>query len=70
VPLVVCVGGNFGVGFSNTTYIGKVGIDYHFVALLEVYLVTLVLLRGNSFSEKFVRFPFFVFIDFVISSSL
>ena len=29
MSLVVCVGSNFGAGFSNTTYIGKVGIEYH-----------------------------------------
>ena len=55
------MGGNFGVGFSNTTYIGKVGIDYRFVALLEVYLVTVVFLRDKSLSEKYMCFPFLTF---------
>ena len=58
MSLVGCVGGNFGVGFSNTTYIGKVGIDYHFLLLLEVYLLIVVFLRGKSLSEKYMCFLF------------
>ena len=58
MSLVVCVGGKFGVGFSNTTYIGKVGIDYPFLLLLEVYLLIVVFLRGKSLSEKYMCFLF------------